>query len=73
MDLWARWRADLRRPETPAPEEDRNYYLGIPVAIVVLAQITRPGSLVEVLLLAPAVIAYWLRAFRVRRSCSPPS
>jgi signal transduction histidine kinase len=66
VDLWARWRADLRRPESSTPDEDRNYYLGIPVAIVALAQATRPGSLVEVLLLAPAVMAYWLRAFRVR-------
>ncbi|HET8620587.1 MAG TPA: sensor histidine kinase [Acidimicrobiales bacterium] len=64
--MWDRWLADLRRPETPTPREDRRYYLVIPVVIVVVSQLTRPGSLVEVLLLVPAVAAYWARALGER-------
>ncbi|HZM29924.1 MAG TPA: sensor histidine kinase [Acidimicrobiales bacterium] len=66
MHVWDRWLADLRRPEAPSPREDRTYYLVIPVVIVVLAQVTRPGSIGQVLLLLPAVAAFWLRAFDVR-------
>jgi signal transduction histidine kinase len=66
VHLWDRWLADLRRPEAPSPREDRAYYLVIPVVIVVLAQATRPGSFGQVLLLLPAVAAFWLRAFGVR-------
>jgi len=66
VHVWDRWLADLRRPEAPSPREDRTYYLVIPVVIVVLAQVTRPGSIGQVLLLLPAVAAFWLRAFDVR-------
>jgi signal transduction histidine kinase len=66
VQLWDRWLADLRRPESPTPREDRRYYLAIPVVIVAVSQLTRPGSLVEVLLLVPAVAAYWARALGER-------
>jgi signal transduction histidine kinase len=66
VDLLARWRADLRCPEAPCAPEDRWFNLLIPVVIVVLAQLTSPGSLGEVLLLLPAVAVFWLRALGKR-------
>jgi signal transduction histidine kinase len=65
VHLWDRWLADLRRPEAPSPRGDI-YYLVIPVVVVVLAQVTRPGSFGEILLLVPAVAAFWARALGVR-------
>jgi signal transduction histidine kinase len=66
VHLWDRWLADLRRPEASSPREDRIYYLVIPVVVVVLAQVARPGSFGEILLLLPAVAAFWARALGVR-------
>jgi len=58
VDLLARWRADLRRPEAPVGKADRWFDFLVPVGIVVLAQLTDPGSAAELLLLVPAVAAY---------------
>ena len=63
VDLLARWRADLRRPEAPVGKADRWFDFLVPVGIVVLAQLTDPGSAAELLLLVPAVAAYWVRCF----------
>jgi signal transduction histidine kinase len=64
VDLLARWRADIRRPEAPPGKGDRWFDLLVPVGIVVLAQLTDPGSAGEVLLLVPAVAAFWVRTWR---------
>jgi signal transduction histidine kinase len=64
VDLLARWRADIRRPEAQVGKVDRWFDLLIPMGIVVLAQLTNPGSAGEVLLLVPAVAAFWVRTWR---------
>lgn len=61
MDLRARWRADILRPEAPVGKGDRWFDLVVPVGIVVLAQLANPGSVGAVLLLVPAIAAYWVR------------
>ena len=61
MDLRARWRADILRPEAPVGKGDRWFDLLVPVGIVVLAQLANPGSVGAVLLLVPAIAAYWVR------------
>jgi signal transduction histidine kinase len=66
VDLLARWRADLRRPEAPCGTDDRWFNLAVPVAIVALAQALNTGPVAAVLLLVPAVAAYWVRTLRGR-------
>jgi signal transduction histidine kinase len=61
VDLRARWRADILRPEAPVGKGDRWFDLLVPVGIVVLAQRANPGSVGAVLLLVPAIAAYWVR------------
>jgi signal transduction histidine kinase len=61
VDLLDRWRADIRCPEAPVGKGDRWFDLVVPVGIVVLAQLTNPGSVGAVLLLVPAIAAYWVR------------
>jgi signal transduction histidine kinase len=61
VDLRARWRADILRPEAPVGKGDRWFDLLVPVGIVVLAQLANPGSVGAVLLLVPAIAAYWVR------------
>jgi signal transduction histidine kinase len=61
VDLRARWRADILRPEAPVGKGDRWFDLVVPVGIVVLAQLANPGSVGAVLLLVPAIAAYWVR------------
>jgi signal transduction histidine kinase len=58
-----RWRdAPLRPKQSNAVEVDELGFLVVaPVAILVLAQWTDPGSLTEVLVLVPAVLAFPLR------------
>jgi len=61
VDLRARWRADILRPEAPVGKGDRWFDLLVPMGIVIVAQLTDPGSVGEVLLLLPAVAAFWVR------------
>ena len=61
MELWARWRADLVRPEAPTRRDEAPFHLIAPLVIVAIAQLTDPGSPGELLLLVPAVLAYAIR------------
>lgn len=61
MGLWRRWRADLARPEDAPPEGEGFLYLIAPPAVVVFAQFTDSGTIGQLLLLVPAVLAFALR------------
>lgn len=56
-----RLRADLRRPESPTRRDQLPFLIGSTAAIVVIAQVTDPGGLIELVLLAPAVAAFVVR------------
>src|SRR5690606_36987938 len=62
MQPWLRLRADLARPEMPVGEGGTAFHLLAPLVIVTIAQLTDPGSAVDVLLLVPAVGGFVLRA-----------
>lgn len=62
MQPWLRLRADLARPEMPVGEGETAFHLLAPLVIVAIAQLTDPGSAVDVLLLVPAVGGFVLRA-----------
>lgn len=55
-------RADLARPELPTGRDELTFLLVAPVAIITLAQLTDPAPAATVLLLAPAVAGFALRA-----------
>ena len=61
MTLWQRWRADLARPEVPTSREGLGFLVGTAVVIVVAAQLTDPGTALDLILLSPAVVAFVLR------------
>jgi signal transduction histidine kinase len=61
VGLWRRWRADLARPEDPVSDQEHGFDLIVPIAIVAFAQLTDPGTLGQLLMLLPAVAAFWLR------------
>jgi len=55
--------ADWSQPELPTGREERGFLTVAPPVIVVLAQLSDPGTITEIALLAPAVAAFALRAF----------
>jgi len=61
VDSWSRARADLARPEAPTGREEFGFLTGSAVVIIAIAQWTDPGTLGELLLLAPAFAAFVLR------------
>ena len=61
MNLWRRWRADLARPEVPTTREELGFLVVAALVIVVLAQLTDPGTTGELVVLAPAALAFALR------------
>ncbi len=61
MTLWRRWRADLARPEVPTSRDALGFLVGTAVVIVVAAQVTDPGTALDLIVLAPAVLAFVLR------------
>ena len=61
MTLWRRWRADLTRPEVPTSRDALGFLVGTAVVIVVAAQVTDPGTALDLIVLAPAVLAFVLR------------
>jgi signal transduction histidine kinase len=61
VTLWRRLRADLSKPESPTRREELPFLIGSAVVIVVVAQLSDPGSPIELVLLAPAVLAFVLR------------
>jgi signal transduction histidine kinase len=66
VGLWRRWRDDLTRPEAPVLDHDRFLYLIAPTAVVAFAQLTDPGTIGQLLLLVPAVLAFALRSLLPR-------
>ena len=69
VTLWQRWRADLARPEVPTGREGLGFLVGTAVVIVVAAQLTDPGTALDLILLSPAVVAFVLRG--LVRDCPP--
>jgi signal transduction histidine kinase len=64
-----RWlRADLARPELPTSRDELTFLLVAPIAIIAIAQVADPAPAGTVLILAPAVAAFALRALVPRFS-----
>jgi signal transduction histidine kinase len=61
VTLWRRWRADLARPEVPTGRDALGFLVGTAVVIVIAAQLTDPGTALDLIALAPAVLAFALR------------
>ena len=61
MTPWQRWRADLARPEVQTGREGLGFLVGTAVVIVIAAQLTDPGTALDLILLSPAVVAFVLR------------
>jgi signal transduction histidine kinase len=68
VDLLARLRADLRRPEAPSDDDDRWFNVVVPVIVVAITQLLYTGPIGSLLMLVPAVAAYWVRSLRGLRS-----
>jgi signal transduction histidine kinase len=66
VDRWSRWRADLAEPETPTARDEVPFLIISALAITVVAQLSDPGSPVDLLLLAPAILAFVLRGLELR-------
>ena len=62
VGLWRRLSADLSRPELPTGREERTFLIVAPIVIIVTAQLTDPGTALDVLLLVPAAAAFFARA-----------
>ncbi len=58
---WDRCLGDLSRPEVPTGREELGFLVGSAAVIVAVAQLTDPGTAVDLLLLTPAVVAFVLR------------
>jgi signal transduction histidine kinase len=58
MTLSARWRRDLARPERPRTAADRPFLISSAVVIVIVAQLTDPGTAPELAILGLAVLGY---------------
>jgi signal transduction histidine kinase len=61
VSWWDRCLADLARPEEPTGRDELGFLVGSAAVIVVVAQLTDPGTAVDLLLLTPAVAAFVLR------------
>ena len=66
MDWWRRWRADLGQPEAPTNRDQLGFLVVGALAITAIAQLTDPGSPLDLLLVAPAVVAFVLRGLLPR-------
>ena len=58
MTLWERWRRDLARPERRRCSADLPYLFASPVIIVIVAQLTDPGTAAQVAIIGLAVLGY---------------
>ena len=61
MELRRRLRVDLARPEVPTGRDELGFLVGTALVILVVSQIVDPGDAVDLLLVAPAVLAFVLR------------
>ena len=66
MDWWRRWRADLGQPEAPTNRDQLGFLVVGALAITAIAQLTDAGSPLDLLLVAPAVVAFVLRGLLPR-------
>ena len=66
VDWWSWLREDLARPEVPTGRDELGFLAGSAALIVVLAQLTDPGTALELLALTPAVGMYVVRALTPR-------
>ncbi len=62
MTWWTRWRADLARPDTSVDRRELSFLVAVTAAIVAAAQVTDPGTLVELLLVIAAAATLVLSA-----------
>jgi signal transduction histidine kinase len=58
---WLRWRADVARPELPSHSDERLFLPAAAAVIVAVAQLSDPGSALDLLFLMPAVGAFVIR------------
>jgi signal transduction histidine kinase len=63
---WSRWRADLVRPETPTDRGELPFLAVSAAAVIVVAQVSDPGSARDLALLVAAGLAFVLRGVFVR-------
>ncbi len=61
MDWWRRCHADLVEPEAPTSREELPFLALSALGITAIAQLTDPGTAVDLVLLAPAVLAFVVR------------
>jgi signal transduction histidine kinase len=54
-------RADLARPEIPTARNELGFLVGSALIIIVITQLVDPGDAVDLVLVAPAVLAFFLR------------
>ena len=54
-------RADLARPEIPTDRSELGFLVGSALIIIVITQVVDPGDAVDLALVAPAVLAFFLR------------
>ncbi|MGI8808049.1 MAG: sensor histidine kinase [Acidimicrobiales bacterium] len=66
MDWWSGWRADLAQREKPTSREEVPFLVVSALTITAVAQLTDGGSAVDILLLAPAVLAFVMRGLEPR-------
>ena len=58
MTLRHRWRADLARPGFPTSNDERTFLVGAAILIVVIAQLSDGGTISDLIVLGPAVLAF---------------
>ena len=63
VSWWRRLRSDLVRPEAPTGPDERLFLIGSSIAIVLLSQVSDPGSVADLLVVSCAVCAFAIRAF----------
>jgi len=63
---WERWRADLARPETATGRDELGFLVGSAVFIIGISALNDPPTAVEMVLIAPAFVAFVLRGLLPR-------
>jgi signal transduction histidine kinase len=66
VQYWSRWHADLARPEVPTRREEGVFLTGSAVVIIAVAQVSDPGSAIDLLILSVAFAAFVLRGLLPR-------
>jgi len=66
VNWWSRCRADLARPEVPTGRDEVPFLVIGSLTTVAVAQLTDAGSIIDLVLLVPAVLAFVVRGLAVR-------